>query len=276
MFVKDVIRIMGFVIKIIMEQLTNIHLILRIATYEMKSSHQMHYLGFLWQIVNPTIQIIAYWFVFGMGIRGGKPVGDVPFFVWLIIGLIPWFFISPSITQGSNSVFAKINLVSKMKFPISVLPTITIVKNTIEFFYMSLFLIVILIINDINPGIYLLQIPYYIIALFIFLFSATLLFSTISVIIRDFDPLLNSIMRMLFFVTPILWVPSNLPSHILNFLKLNPFYYLIEGFRNTLLNGVWFFDEMGLTIYFWSITLLLLFLGAFMHYKFRKKFVDYL
>lgn len=267
---------MKFIIQVIKEQIASLNLMFRLASYEMKSSYQMHYLGFLWQIINPSVQIIAFWFVFGMGIRGGQPVGDTPFFVWLVIGLIPWFFINSSVTEGSNSVFEKINLVSKMKFPISVLPTITIIKNMYNFFFMSIFLIIILFIYRINPGIYILQIPYYLFALFVFLFATALLCSTITVIIRDFQAALNAVMRMLFFITPVLWDASNMAEHFVNILKLNPFYYLVDGFRNSLIKGIWFYEDMSLTLYFWSITIFILFLGAYMHLKFRRKFVDYM
>ena len=123
---------MNSVGRILKEQSSNFHLILRLSLYDAKSKYQMHYLGAVWQFLGPAIQILLYWLVFGLGIRGGAPVHGIPFFVWLIAGLIPWFFISPSIIQGSNSVYARVSLVSKMKFPVSVLPTVTIVSNSFQ------------------------------------------------------------------------------------------------------------------------------------------------
>lgn len=267
---------MKFVLQVVKEQLSNFPLILRLAGYDIKSTYQMHYLGALWQFLNPVVQILAYWFVFGIGIRGGAPVGDTPFFIWLLVGIVPWFFISSSITQGSNSIYKKVSLVAKMKFPVSVLPTITIIKNTNNFLLLFFSLLLILFINNIYPGIYFLQLPYYLFALIALLFSITLLCSTISVLVRDFQTAISSFMRMFFFLTPILWDASNLSDSLINLLKLNPFYYIIEGFRNTLLHGVWFYEDLLLTIYFWSFVLLVLFIGAFLHIKFRNKFVDYL
>lgn len=267
---------MSFVTQVIKEQFSNSHLIFRLATYDIKSSFQMHYLGILWQFLNPVAQVFVYWFVFGVGIRNGNPVGDVPFFVWLVIGLIPWFFISPTITQASNSVYSKVNLVSKMKFPVSVLPMITIIKNSFNFIVMFLILIVVLYFYGINPGSYLLQLPYYFFAMYTFLFSITLLFSTISTIVRDFQFAVQSTMRIMFFLTPILWDFGDMSITLQNVLKLNPFYYLIEGFRNTLLGESWFYTDLGYTLYFWFITMLMLTVGSILHIKFRNKFVDYL
>jgi teichoic acid transport system permease protein len=236
----------------------------------------LHHLGVLWQILNPAIQIFIYWLVFGLGIRGGKPIGDIPYLIWLLCGLIPWFFINPSLIQGSNSIFTKINLVSKMKFPVSILPTLTIVSNSVNFFVMFVILLIIIFINGITPNIYFLQLPYYFLCLFLFLFSFTLLFSTFSAIIRDFQSMLQTVMKMLFYLTPILWDTNKLPETIQDLLKLNPIFYLIEGFRNTLLFKTWFFEDLGYTMYFWTINLLIIFLGSLIHIKYRKKFIDYL
>jgi teichoic acid transport system permease protein len=267
---------MRFVLQVLNEQLKNVHLIFRLAIYDIKGKYQLHYLGWLWQFLNPAIQVALYWFVFGFGIRKGSPVGDTPFLIWLLVGLIPWFFIGPSLMQGSNSIYSRLNLVSKMKFPVSILPSVNLVTNGFNFLVMMIVLIVLLFINQINSGIYLLQLPYYLFCLVTFLFATSLLFSTISIIIRDFQMIIQSAMRMMFYLLPIVWKMDNLPTIYVNILKLNPVFYLIQGFRNTFLGEGWFFIDIKYTSYFWSLTLLLLFLGSYMHIKFRNKFVDYI
>ncbi|MEF7562419.1 ABC transporter permease [Bacillus infantis] len=267
---------MKAVFQIMKEQALHLHLIFRLALFEIKSTYQLHYLGIFWQILNPASRIFVYWLVFGLGIRGGEPVGEIPFFIWLILGLIPWLFISPAIIQGSNSIFAKISLVSKMKFPISVMPSVAIISNSFNFLILLALLMVLLIVYGINPGIYLLQLPYYLAALYLFLFSVTLLFSTISAVFRDFQSILQSLMRMMVYVLPILWDVSSLASPWLQILKLNPLFYLIQGFRSTLLGGAWFYEDITYTIYFWTITLVILLVGSMLHMKFRNRFIDYL
>jgi teichoic acid transport system permease protein len=267
---------MNLILQVLKEQIENTHLILRLAAYETKSKYQMHYLGILWQFLNPVLQVGVFWFVFGLGIRGGAPVEDTPFFVWLIIGLIPWFFLSPTIIQASNSVYTKVNLVAKMKFPVSVLPTVVMVGNSLALFVMLIFLVLILLLYGIYPNIYWLQLPYYLFCLYTFIYAFSLFNSTVSTIVRDYQLLLQSIMRMFFFLTPIFWVPDNMPEQFQSILKLNPFYYLIGGFRNAFLGQGWFFNEPFYMLYFWLGVSVLLFIGAVIHIKFRKSFVDYL
>ncbi|MEY8752201.1 ABC transporter permease [Alkalicoccobacillus gibsonii] len=262
--------------RIFKEQYDNRQLIFRLARYEQRSKYQLHYLGMLWQIFNPLMQVLVFWAIFGLGIRGGQDVGETPFFVWLVIGLIPWFFISPTILQGSNSVHQKIRMVSKMKFPISVLPSIVIVGNAISFVLMLGILAIILLINKVNPGVYILQLPYYLISLFAFLYVFTLFSSTIATIIRDYYQLLQAGMRMMFFLSPIVWVPYTMPDWMIVFLQLNPFYYIFEGFRDTLIGRAWFFENVTYMSYFWTGILVLAFIGSYIHYKFKDSFVDYL
>jgi len=267
---------MKYILNVLREQIQYIPLIFKMAKYDTKSKYQMHYLGILWQFIMPIIQVGIYWFIFGIGIRSGAPVGDVPFLVWLIAGLIPWFFIGPTITQASNSVYSKINLVSKMKFPVSILPTITIVSNTFNFFIMLAVAQIIMVINGVYPTIQTIQLIYYIFSSFALVYALSLLFSTLSTIARDFQNMLQSVIRLLFFVTPILWDPSQMPEIYHNLLKLNPFYYLIMGFRSSYLSEGWFFNNLAYGLYFWSFVLLTLLIGSFMHIRFRSKFIDYI
>ncbi|KLV17812.1 MULTISPECIES: ABC transporter permease [Bacillus] len=275
---------MNALFTILREQISSLPLIIRLAVYETKSKYQMNYLGVLWQFLNPLMQMLAYWFVFGMGIRGGQPIAigdmEVPFIIWMLAGLIPWFFISPTILDGSNSVFKRINMVSKMNFPISALPSVVIMSNLFSYFVMMGVYLIVLISYGIYPDAHWLQYIYYLTCMIAFMFSFSLFNSTISVLVRDYQFLLQSVTRLLFFLLPIFWNISEKltgdKAWIGDILRLNPLFYIIDGFRNSLLKGEWFFHDVKYTLYFWLITLLLLTVGSLLHMKFRDKFVDFL
>lgn len=268
--------------QVVKEQFEHRNLIFRMASFDIKGMYQLHYLGTMWQFINPAIQVSIYWFVFGLGIRGGAPVmtsaGEIPFFLWMLMGLIPWFFISPSIIQGSNSVYQKVNLVSKMNFPVSLLPTIKIIGNSLQFFILMSLLFFVLLIYGFHPTLYIVQLIYYLICMFAFLLAFTLLSSTISTLVRDYQMFLQSMTRMLMYLSPILWDPAGgrMPDWIANFLQLNPLYYIIEGFRDSFLGRQWFFEDPLYMLYFWVLTFTLLVIGSRAHLQFRKNFVDYL
>src|SRR4051812_12344612 len=112
---------MRSMITVIKEQFNSFYLVRRLSVYEMKSSNNSNYLGFLWDIINPMIQITIYWFVFGYGIFGSSGRGDVelngdviPYFPWMLSGFVIWFFMNQSILQGSKSIYTRINMIARM------------------------------------------------------------------------------------------------------------------------------------------------------------------
>lgn len=264
------------VIAVIKENLTHFGMIYRIAKYEDKASYQSHYLGMVWQYLNPAIQVGVYFLVFGMGMRAGK--AGVPYIVWMIVGIVPWFFINSSILGTSRSVFSKLGVVSKMKFPISILPTVNIVSNFTAYLAMMVIVIISLFWNHIPVTIYWLQYFYYFICMMALLFSLGILNSTISVLIRDYHIALQSLMRLLFYMSgPIIDIAQGgFPPILQKIFGLNPIEYIISGFRDTFIYNNWFFDAPIEMLYFWCFVGLTLLVGSHLHMRFRTRFVDFI
>ncbi|EUJ42274.1 ABC transporter permease, partial [Listeria riparia] len=96
-------------IQILKEQATHWHKIMRIARYDQRAAYQSHYLGMVWEVLSPTLQVLIYYFVFGIRMNGSQMIeGNVPYIVWMLIGIIPWFFISGIIVSGANSIYANL------------------------------------------------------------------------------------------------------------------------------------------------------------------------
>lgn len=118
---------------LIKEQFLNIGIIFRISKYEDKAEYQSHYLGLIWEYLYPLIQIGIYWLVFGIGLKHGNSTHGIDYLVWMVIGITPWFFMNRATLDASKSIYQRVGMVSKMKFPVSVLPTIKIVSNLSAF-----------------------------------------------------------------------------------------------------------------------------------------------
>ncbi|KSU83070.1 teichoic acid transport system permease protein [Fictibacillus enclensis] len=269
--------------KVLKEQINSFYLMIRLSMYELKIKNNNNYLGMLWEVINPAIQVAVYWMVFGMGIRQGKSVGtagqEVPFLQWLVAGIIVWFFISPAILNGSKSIYTRIKIIAKMNFPLSVIPSYVI----FSIFYPNVMLLAVIAVifqftDHGKISLYYLQLPYYMVAAIALVFSLSLITSTLSTIVRDVQMFVQSIMRMLFYITPILWVPKGdkLPEFIKLIIKGNPFNYIVEGYRDALLSRAWFFEHWEHTLYFWGFVLVLFIIGSALHVKLRNRFVDYL
>ncbi|WP_079506644.1 ABC transporter permease [Mesobacillus jeotgali] len=259
---------------VLKEQISSIYLIGRLSLFELKSSNNNNYLGMLWELINPTIQLAIYWFVFGFGIRGGEDVNGIPFVYWLLSGMSVWFFVNQSLLEGSKSIYTRINFISKMSFPMSVIPTYVIVSK----FYSHLMLVglitIVLQFTGFIISPYFIQLPYFMFGTLMLLVAISLITSTLSTIVRDVQMIVTSIVRMLLYLTPLLWVPT---GFIKKLMMVNPFYFLVEGYRASLLGTSWYmFENLELTLYFWGLILLLLIIGSVLHVKFRNHFVDYM
>ena len=83
------------------------------------------YFGIIWAFVQPLLTIIVYWAVFQFGFRSGD-VGNIPYILWFICGIVPWLFISESFSIASNSFIEYSYLIKKVKFNINILPLVKI------------------------------------------------------------------------------------------------------------------------------------------------------
>lgn len=267
---------------ILKEQFENFYLIRRLSFYELKSKNKNNYLGMAWEIINPSIQLLIYWFVFGT-IRARAPIEvsgvEIPFFYWLLAGFFLWIFVYQSLIQGSKSIYSRLRMLSKMNFPMSVIPNFVIFSN----FYIHLFLLLISVIlmnfAGFNINVYYLQLIYFIFATFSLVYAVSLITSTISTMLRDFHMFLNSTLRMLLYLSGVLWpitLLSDFPT-IMKIMMLNPIYYLIEGYRASFFGTEWYFvTHWQYTLYFWIVVIILFIIGSSLHVKFRRHFIDYL
>ncbi|MFD1170764.1 ABC transporter permease [Oceanobacillus caeni] len=270
-------------ITVIKEQIIHFYLIRRLSLYELKSKNKNNYLGMLWEVLNPAIQILIYWFVFGT-LLSRAPVEvdgrDIPFIYWLMAGFFLWMFFHQSTIQGSKSIYSRLKMLSKMNFPMSIIPSYVIFSQFYVHVVMLTLSIIIFQFAGYYINIYYTQILYYIFAATSLIFAISLITSTLSTIIRDVHLLLNSLLRMMLYISGVLWPLSILkeyPPIILTVMKLNPLYYLMEGYRTSFFGSEWYFIvHWQYTLYFWAVVIVLFLFGATLHVKFRRHFIDYL
>lgn len=273
---------MKSLITVLREQLQYFYLIRRLSLYEIKSKNKSNYLGTAWEIINPSIQILIYWFVFGTLLQrediivGGQ---TVPFINWLMAAFFLWIFFYQSVIQGSKSIYSRLRMLSKMNFPMSVIPSYIIFSQ----FYVHVILICLTVLvfqfSGFYVNIYYFQFIYFIFAALMLVFAISLITSTLSTIIRDVHMLLNATLRMFLYISGVLWPISLLEDipYVLNIMKLNPLFYIIEGYRSSFFGTGWYFiEEWEYTLYFWIVVFLLLLFGSIIHVKFRRHFIDYL
>lgn len=268
---------MKTLVKIIKEHLSYRNQILKMARADLQKTYRGAALGWSWAIIKPAVTIFVYWFAFTIGLRMGKDVNGFPYFLWLIAGVVPWFYMSEMITGGTDCIRKYSYLVTKMKFPVSTIPTFVNISKFIIHLILIYLVMIIFRLFGYTLDIYMLQLPFYMLLTFIF-FNVWGLFSApLAVISKDYSNLVKSFITAIFWLSGIMWNPSTIKNSILKkFLKLNPVTYLVTGYRNCFINKVWFWESPKTLLCFIVITVLLGVLALWVYKRLRKEIPDVL
>lgn len=262
---------------IIKEHLSFRKQLVQLAKADIVRQHKGAALGWLWEFVKPTIMIAVYWFAFTYGIRNGGDVMGHPFALFLIVGIVPWFYMSSILTGGAGAIRKYKYLVTKMKFPVSTIPTFVNISRVISHLGMMAVVFIILLFNGYTPDIYLLQFPLYLILMFFFFNFWSLFSSVIVAFSKDFMNLIKSLTRVLFWMSGILYSIDEIHvGWIKDIMRINPITFFVEGYRNTFLYGKWFFEDWKALIVFLVVMLIMIVLSIVVYHKLRKQLVDVL
>ncbi|GAA0071222.1 ABC transporter permease [Clostridium sardiniense] len=260
---------------IVLENIRNIKQTILISKADLVKFYKGAALGYAWAVIRPMVTIAVYLFAFQMGIRKSGYVDGFPFLLWLIAGLGPWFFISDAIVGGAMSIRQYRHFVTKMKFPISTIPTFVLLSKLYVQIMLLAFIVLIFAAYGYYPDIYYLQFLYYIPTMYIFFLVLSWTLSSLSVISRDFENLVKAAIQAVLWLTPILWNIRGLSPTMKFIMKLNPVNYFIEGFRDIFLYKEWFFQGTY-SIYIWIVILITALIGSHVYKKLYKDFTDVL
>lgn len=197
--------------------------------------------------------------------------------MWLIAGVVPWFYMSDMLTAGTDTIRKYSYLVTKMKFPISTIPTFISISKFIVHLVLVGIMMVIFICMGYPPTIYILQLPFYMLMMFIFFTIWSLFASLLSSMSKDFGNLVKSMVTAVFWLSGILWNPETIKVvWVKKLLMFNPVTFLTNGFRNCFINQVWFFEQPKRLLYFAIVTMIMLILAIWAYKKLRKEVPDVL
>lgn len=257
-------------------------LILQLAKNDFKTRYAGSFLGIFWAFVQPVVIILIYWFVFEKGLRAGRQVMgsvDVPFVLFLISGLVPWFYFSDAWSNGTNSLTSYNYLVKKVVFKISILPIVKVISSIFVHLFFVCLAIVIFWIYGFAPDLYTLQVIYYSFATFVLVLGLSYITASLVVFIRDLSEVINILLQILIWATPIMWnieTALSSESFVKLIFKLNPLYYVVNGYRSALVYKTWFWESPGMSVYFWFAALIILGTGLLMFRRLKKHFADVL
>jgi ABC-type polysaccharide/polyol phosphate export permease len=260
-------------ISFILELYFKRQLIWELTMNDLKARFAGSHLGIVWAFIHPVITILVFWFVFENGFKT-SPVTNYPFVLWLSAGIIPWYFFLDCVTTAMNSILEYSFLVKKVVFRVSILPIVKIFAALIIHIVLILILILINVFYGFLPTPYFLQLPYYLFAALVLLLGISWVTSSAIVFFRDLGPFINAVTQILFWGTPIFWSMNIVPEKYQVFFKMNPVYYLIQGYRDCFINKIWFWERWEITLGYWCITTAIFLFGAKFFMKLKPHFAD--
>lgn len=252
----------------------NRRLIWKLAKNDFKKRYAGSYLGAVWAMIQPVVTVFMYWFVFdNLGfMRGGMT--DVPYVLFLTAGLVPWFFFTESLTNGTMALLEYNYLVKKVVFKISILPIIKIIAATFIHAFFVLVLLVIACIYGYYPSVYTIQIFYYSFCMFIFVLALSYTTCAVVIFFRDLSQIINIVLQIGMWATPILWNINSIGGIWQTIFKINPLVYIVNGYRSAIYEREWFWQDFYSTVYFWIVTVVLFLLGAVIFKRLKPHFAD--
>ncbi len=263
------------------ELIANRRLIWKLSRNDFKKRYAGSSLGALWALIQPVVTVLMYWVVFEflLGTRSQELAGGVtvPYVLYLTAGLVPWFYFSEAWNYGTSSLLAYQYLVKKVVFDIQILPVVRVIAAS---FIHAFFVGIVLLIASFYgfyPSLYTLQVIYYSFALAVLVVALSYITSSVVVFFRDLTQIISIGLQLGMWATPILWdiaMADAWHPMIGTILKLNPLCYIVLGYRDAIYGKQFFWDDLGYTLYFWVITLVLLIVGKRMFVKLKYHFAD--
>ena len=202
------------------------------------------FLGVLWSFINPLLQILVYALIFPLVMKNGGSYKD--YTVFMVCGLIPWAYFTTVINRASFIMIENGNILKKVYFPRSILPLSLVTSETI------------------NPLVLLIQ--------YVLLLGIALIFSAITVYMRDIQHFIGVVLQLLFYATPIVYSIDTIPEGFRWILKWNPMTYIIEGYRAIFYNQT--MPDLKALGILGVISIVILIVGYLLFNKLQKRFAE--
>jgi lipopolysaccharide transport system permease protein len=244
-----------------------------LARRDFSAQYIQNMFGLSWAVLDPLCFLLILWFIFGVGFRSGRQM-EVPFITYLVTGLVAFNYFAASLPQATNAISQYSFLVKKIKFRLSLLPVIKILSALVIHLIVLVITLFILVMNGIRPSWFWLQVFYYLAAATLLIMGISWATAATRVFFPDISNILAIIIRFMLYLTPIFWDIKRFPPEYKLILKLNPLYYIVNGYRNSLLFHKYFWESPLQTMYFWGVTAGFLFLGITVFRRLKPHFAD--
>jgi len=250
-------------------------LIVSMAKREVATQYVGSLLGFIWTFIHPMAMITVFWVVFSVGFKV-QPASNVPFIVWLTAGMAAWFVFADIVNGSAGVILSNAHLIKKTLFQSQILPVVKIASCLITHSVFLLVLVGLILLQKMPFSFYYLQAFYYLLCLLVLALGLAWAVAALNVFVRDVGQIVAVIIQIGFWTTPIFWDINIMPLKIQTVLKLNPMFYVVQGYRDSFIYFHPFWLHKYQTLYFWTVAATVFVFGALIFKKLKPQFADVL
>ncbi|RBW68902.1 ABC transporter permease [Bacillus taeanensis] len=237
---------------------------------EIKSQYKQSILGGLWIILQPLFLIMILTVVFSLFVR--LPSEGLPYPLFLTAAIIPWRFFTGAAGGAPKIITGFAGIIKQRNFYRPALVFVKLVSEMISFLFASISILLLMLYYGVMPGVN----SFYAILIFAVQLILTLgvmfILAATNVYVRDIGLLTPLVMRVWFYLSPIIYSYSFIPIQYQPYLALNPMTGIIDGYRRTLLHNQ--LPDFTLLTYSFVFGLVVLLIGWFTFLKLEKNFAD--
>lgn len=239
---------------------------------EVKGKYRQMALGPLWIVLQPIINMIIFTLIFGKIAK--LPSEGIPYPIFTYVALLPWALFQNSCEFSSNSLVSQMHIISKIYFPRLIIPIASTMSWLVDFSLSFVVLLVIMLFYGFIPGWQIIFLPLFLILSIAFALGIGFCTASLAVQFRDIKFVVTHGLRVFMYLTPVAYSGSLIPENWQWLYQLNPMYWVVEGFRWSLLG-----TSVGPTwdmVFPCLLTIALLITGAFMFRRTERTIVDLL
>lgn len=236
---------------------------------ELRGRYKGSVLGFLWTFINPLLQLMVYTMVFSVILRAGID----KYYLFLFVALIPWLFFASSVASGSSCIINQKDLVKKIYFPREVLPISHVTTNFVNMLLCFIVIFFVIIISGVGINFEaVLYLPIIMIVEYILALGMAMIFSALTVYLRDLEYILGIIVMAWQFLTPIMYSIDTVPESIMPIFMANPMTPIIVAYRDILYYKQ--VPEIGTLLHAFILGIVILIIGWIIFDKLQKHFAE--
>ena len=227
--------------------------VVRLSRFELLKRSRNSTLSWAWLIIKPLMTIFCYWFALYMGFRRGQDMGEgmPPYILWLISGVIPWFFMSEMLNGGTDLMHSYSYLVNKVRFPIAAIPSVYVVTSFIIQLVLQAGLILTYLVSGQALDIHLIQVPLLLVLMLAFWDLCALLFSLLSAVNQGVANFIKALGTPIFWLSGVLFDMDSIAIPWLGrLLHLNPVTFFVTSFRRAIYYRVWIWEDRWVLVGF--------------------------